>query len=330
MTEVETPDLSGHDKVLVRVAHVGICGSEVHAFEGTHPYRKPPAVLGHEMAGIVTETGENVTRFQAGDRVIIDPQWTCGECDYCLSGQINRCPLKLVLGTPQWPGAFGEFVLAPEESVFPLPDHLSFVQGAMVEPLTVAVHVARQAQLEAGQAVAILGTGSIGGMVSGVCRAMGAGPIITTDIHQHCLDAARERLGATHDFLLPDGDFVDKVYDATDGKGVDVAFITGDDPGLVKLGIDLVKRGGRVVLVALLTESPLNLWAYDLIGTEKQLIGSNMATHADVQQAIELAASGQVDVEGIVTHILPLEEAQRGMEIAHSKEDDAIKVILAF
>ena len=330
MTEVEAPVLSGPDQVLVQVAHVGICGSEVHAFEGTHPYRRPPAVLGHEMAGIVTETGENVSRFQVGDRVIIDPQWTCGECDYCLSGQINRCPSKLVLGTPQWPGAFGEFVLAPEESVFPLPDHLSFVQGAMVEPLTVAVHVARQAQLEAGQAVAILGTGSIGGMVSGVCRAMGAGPIITADIHQHCLDAARERLGATHDFLLPDEDFVDKVYEATGNKGVDVAFITGDDPGLVKLGLDLVKRGGRVVLVALLTESPLNLWAYDLIGTEKQLIGSNMATHADVQQAIELAASGQVDVEGIVTHILPLEEAQRGMEMAHSKEDAAIKVILEF
>lgn len=330
LTDVEAPVITGADQVLVQVKCVGICGSEVHAFEGTHPYRKAPTILGHELAGVVTEMGDNVTQFQIGDRVIVDPQWTCGDCDFCISGQINRCEAKLVLGTPQWPGAFGEFIIAPEESVFPLPDELSFVQGAMIEPLTVAVHVARRAQLQAGETAVILGTGSIGNMVSGVCRTFGAETIITADIHQHCLDAARERLGATHDFLLPDDDFVTKVYAATDGKGADVAFITGDNPDLVRLGLESVKRGGRVVLVALLTEAPLQLWAYDLISSEKQLIGSNMATYTDVQQAIALAASGQVDVEGIVTHILPLTEAQRGMEMASSKDDNAIKVILTF
>ncbi len=330
VTDVREPAISGADQLLVRVNVVGICGSEVHAFEGTHPYRKPPAVLGHETAGVVTQIGETVTGFQVGDRVIIDPQWTCGECEFCTSGEVNRCPSKRVMGTPQWPGAFGELILVPEESVFPLPDHLSFVQGAMIEPLTVAVHVARRAQLQAGEAVVVLGAGSIGGMVCGVCRVKGAWPIITADLHQHCLDAARERMGATHDFLLPDSGFVEEVYALTGHRGVDVVFVTGDDPRLVELGLNLLKPGGRLVLVALLTKSPLSLWAYDLIGPEKQLIGSNMATHADVRQAIELASSGQVDVEGIVTHILPLEEAQRGMEMAHSKEDDAIKIILSF
>lgn len=330
LTEVDAPVIEDVDQVLVQVYCVGICGSEVHAFEGTHPYRKAPTILGHELAGVVTDIGDNVTQFKKGDRVIVDPQWTCGECDFCLSGQINRCEEKLVLGTPQWPGAFGEFIIAPEESVFHLPNQLSFVQGAMIEPLTVAVHVARQAQLQAGETVLVLGTGSIGSMVSGVCRALGAGVVITADIHQHCLDNGREKLGATHTFLLPDEEFSTNVFSVTDGKGVDVAFVTGDDPDLVRLGLELVKRGGRVVLVALLTEAPLQIWAYDLIGSEKQLIGSNMATYEDVQQALELTVSGQVDVDGIVTHILPLAEAQRGMELAHSKDDNAIKVILTF
>jgi len=215
------------------------------------------------------------------------------------------------------------------ESVFPLPEHLSFTQGAMIEPLTVAVHVAKRAGLKAGESVAILGTGSIGGMVSGVCRAQGATPIITADIRQHCLDAARERMGATHDILLPDNDLVAQVKEITNGEGVDVAFITADDPELVSQAVELVKRRGRIILVAILTEVPLNLWAYNIIGQEKQIIGSNMSTHTDVLEAIELAATGQVDVEGIVTHTLPLTAAQRGMKMAQTKDNEAIKVILA-
>ncbi len=329
LTDVEAPVIDGMDQVLVQVKCVGICGSEVHAFEGTHPYRKPPTILGHETAGVVTAVSNNITQFHPGDRVIIDPQWTCGECTYCQSGNINLCPHKKVMGTPDWPGAFGQYVVAPIESVFPLPKHLSFAQGAMIEPLTGAVHVAKQARLQAGESVAILGTGSIGGLVSGVCRAMDAGPIITADIRQHCLDAARERMGATHDILLPNDNLVAQVKAITDGEGVDVAFITADDPELVSQAVDLVKRRGRIVLVAILTEAPLNLWAYNIIGQEKQIIGSNMSTHMDVQQAIELAATGQVDVEGSVTHTLPLTAAQRGMEMAQTKDDEAIKVILA-
>ena len=176
----------------------------------------------------------------------------------------------------------------------------------------------------------ILGTGSIGGLVSAVCRVHGAEPIIVTDIRQHCLDAARERLGATHDLLLPDVNLADKVKKLAGGEGVDVAFVAADEPALVSQAVELVKRRGKVVLIALLTESPLALWAYDIIGQEKQILGSSMANHDDVQQAIEWAASGLVDVEGINTHVLPIEEAQRGMELARTKDHDAIKVVLSF
>jgi 2-desacetyl-2-hydroxyethyl bacteriochlorophyllide A dehydrogenase len=330
LTETPMPTLLSDDQVLIRVKTVGVCGSEVHAFHGTHPYRKAPVILGHEAAGDVMSLGEAVTGFKVGDRVIVDPQWTCGQCAYCGAGDVNLCPSKKVLGTPTWPGAFGEYIIAPERSVFPLPHNLSYAQGSLIEPLTVAVHVARQANLVAGESVAILGTGSIGGLLSGVCYVQGAEPIITADIHQHCLDAARERLGATHDFLLPDDNLVDKVKTLTGGEGVDVVFVTADDPSLVSRGVQIAKRRGRIVLVALLTISPLQLTAYEIIGKELHIVGSSMSNHDDVRKAVELAASGQVDIEAIATHLLPIEDAQRGMELADTKNNGAIKVILSF
>lgn len=323
------PQLNRPDEVLIQVKVVGVCGSEVHAFEGTHPFRKAPVTLGHEMAGVVIGTGEDVTRFRMGDRVIVDPQWSCGECEYCRSGDINLCLSKKVLGTQVWPGAFGEYITAPEEAVFALPDGLDFAQGSLIEPLTIGVHVVRRANLRPGQSVVVLGSGSIGGMVCGVASAHGATPVIAVDIRQHCLDAARERMGATHDFLLPDPSLQSKVKDLT-GGGADVVVVAADDPSLVDLALDLIKKRGTVVLVALMTAEPLSFLGYKVIIKEAHLIGCTMSNKADVEEAIELAASGKVDVKGIHTHTLPFEEVQHGMEMAASKEDGAIKVILAY
>jgi L-iditol 2-dehydrogenase len=234
-----------------------------------------------------------------------------------------------VLGTTNWQGAFGEYFVAPEEAVFHLPSNLSYAQGSLIEPLTVGVHVARRANLQSGESVAILGTGAIGGLLSGVCHTQGAKAIIAADIKQHCLDIARERLGATHDFLLPDGKIAEKIKRVSDG-GVDVVFITADDGALVNLGIEIAKRHGRIVLVALLTQAPLKFEAYSIIGKELQIVGSLMSSHADVEKAIDLAASGRVDIEAIATHRLPIEQAQRGMELALTKNDNALKVLLEF
>jgi len=330
MTQASIPTINGTDEVLIQVRTVGVCGSEIHAFHGTHPYRIAPVILGHEVAGDVVAVGEGVSEYVVGDRVVVDPQWTCGECTYCRTGYINHCPNKMVLGTPAWPGGFGEYILAQEKAVFHLPDNLSYEQGSLIEPLTVGIHVVKQANLAAGEAVAILGTGSIGGLLSGVCRVFGADPIITADIHQHCLDAARERLGATHDFLLPDDNFVNKVKEVAGGEGVDVTFIAADDVSLVNRALEITKPRGRIVLVALLRDAPLQMMAYDIIGKELNIMGSTMTHHADMREAIDLAASGQVDVEAIATHVLPIEEAQRGMELVDTKDDAAIKVILSF
>ncbi len=330
LAEMDRPALSCADEVLVQVKAVGICGSEVHAYRGTHPFRKAPAVLGHEMAGVVAETGAAVTGFVPGDRVFVDPQRTCGRCVYCRAGQINLCPDKVVMGTPAWPGAFGEYIVAPRQALFQLPERLSFVQGALVEPLTVAVHVARRAGVRKGEGIAILGSGSIGGLLAGVCRARGADPIIAADTRSHPLAVARARLGATHTVRLPEDDLEACVERATHGKGVDVVFCTADEPGLAMRGLRLLCRRGRLLVVALMTQAPMELEAYRILSRELQVIGSTMSVHADVRDAIELAASGTVDVSAIATHVLPIEEAPRAIELAASKDDGAIKVVLAF
>ena len=272
ITEAEAPTIQRADQVLIQVSTVGLCGSEVHAFQGTHPFRRAPVILGHEMAGVVSSVGVDVAQFKPGDRVIVDPQWPCGTCDYCRRGDSNLCISKKVLGTENWPGALGEYVVVPQEAVFHLPDNLSFAEGSLIEPLTIGVHVARRAGLKSGESIAILGTGSIGGIVTGVSRALGVEQIIAADIHQHCLDAARESLGATHDFLVPDDRPVDKIKALTNDQGVDAAFITADDVSLLKLAIDIVKPRGRVVLVALLTEAPLRFMAYPVIAKELHIL----------------------------------------------------------
>jgi L-iditol 2-dehydrogenase len=330
MTDITRPDIEHDDQVLVKVRTVGICGSEVHAVEGTHPFRKPPAILGHEMAGDVVAVGAEVTRFQPGDRVVVDPQWPCGQCVHCRAGDINLCPSKRVLGTSSWVGAFGEYIVAPANAVFHLPDNLSYVQGCVIEPLAVAVHVARRAGVAAGESVTILGTGSVGSLVAGVCRAYGARSIIVADVRQHCLDTACERLGATHSLLLPDGGLADSVKALTEGEGTDVAIVTADDVRLVNQALEMVRPRGCIVLVALLTHAPLQFMAFDIIGKELHVLGSSATNHSDVREAIGLAASGQVDVGAIATHVLPVEDATRAVRLTRTKDDGAIKVILTF
>jgi L-iditol 2-dehydrogenase len=330
MIDAQMPTIQSPDHVLIKVKTVGICGSEVHAFRGSHPFRKAPVIPGHEMAGDIASVGGSVANFKKGDRVIVDPQWACGECSYCRVGDINLCPSKKMLGTSSWPGAFGEYLIAPEKCVLHLPDSLSYTQGSLIEPLSVAVHVARRANVSADKSVAILGTGSVGNMLVGVCHAYGAKPIVAVDIHAHCLDVAHKRMGATHALLVPDEKLVDRVTALTGGEGVDIAFVTADDPNLVTQGVEMAKRRGRIMLVALLTESPLHLAAYEILRKELEIVGNMSTTHENVQRAITLAVSGQVDVNAVATHVLPIEEAQRGMELAATKDDDAIKVVLSF
>jgi L-iditol 2-dehydrogenase len=327
MTEIQRPTLGGPNELLIKVAAVGICGSEVHAYRGTHPFRKPPSVQGHEVTGDVAEVGPAVSGFAPGERVFVDPQWTCGVCQWCQSGRHNLCPHKKVLGTIGWTGGLGEYILAPEPSVYSLPDHVSYVAGTLIEPLSVAVHAAHRAGLTSGESVAVLGTGPIGMMVAAVSSVRGASPIIVVDLQQHCLDVAQSRLGATHSLLADEGPIADRILDITGGQGIDVVYLTAGVSPLVQEALKTVERGGRVVFLALFDE-PVQFEPFAIVGQDVSFVGSQMYNTADIRTAIDLLASGAVQAEAMVTHVLPLEEAQRGFDMAATKADGAIKVVL--
>ena len=242
--EVAQPALKGPDWARIKVRAVGICGSEIHAFQGTHPFRKPPSILGHEVTGEIVELGPEVPGFAAGDRVFVDPQWTCGTCAYCTSGRHNLCPDKVVLGTARWTGGLGEYIVAPAPALYPLPDHVSYVEGTAIEPLAVGVHMVQRAQVTAGEEVAVLGAGTIGMMVAAVARLRGAAPVVAVDLQAHCLDLATRHLGATHGLMGNKGPLAERILDLNDGTGTfdwtptydqsgiyPVTFIAEDDSG---------------------------------------------------------------------------------------------------
>ena len=329
MTEVDVPTLGGPDEVLIKVGAVGVCGSEIHAFKGTHPFRRPPAVMGHEVAGEIVEAGTGVRDFAEGDRVFVDPQWTCGACEWCRSGRRNLCPEKTVLGTPGWSGGLGEYMVAPEQSLYRLRDDVSDVTATLIEPLSVGVHAVDRAGLQAGESVAVLGTGPIGMVTAAMCQVRGALPIVAVDMQPHCLAVAKTHMGATHTLNAGEGRVVERALEITGGRGFDVVFLTVGVAALVGDALKMVERAGRVVFVALFDE-PVRFEAFEIVGRDVSFVGSQMYDDGDIRTAADLVLSGRVAVDAMVTHVLPLEEAQRGFELVATKAEGAIKAVLTF
>jgi L-iditol 2-dehydrogenase len=325
--EVERPELKGPDWALIKVRAVGICGSEIHAFQGTHPFRKPPSILGHEVTGDIVEIGPGVLGFSVGDRVFVDPQWTCGTCAYCTSGRHNLCPDKVVLGTTRWVGGLGEYIVAPAPALYPLPDHVSYVDGTVIEPLAVGVHMVERAQVAAGEAVAVLGAGTIGMMVAAAARVRGATPVIAVDLQAHCLAVAQAHLGATHCLLGNRFPIAQHVLEITGEAGVDASFLTVGVPALLDAAIEMAACEGRIFFVALF-DRPVTVQPNALLDKHLTLLASTMYNAREIQTAVDLVADGSIAAAAIVTHVLPLDRAQRAFDLAASKEDGAIKVVI--
>ncbi|MHB0870525.1 MAG: zinc-dependent alcohol dehydrogenase [Chloroflexota bacterium] len=329
MQEVPTPS-PRPDEVLIKVRAAGVCGSEVHAFLGTHPFRKPPAIMGHEMAGDIVEVGPEVKGFKPGDRVIVEPQISCGHCFYCQTGDYHLCLTKVIMGVPAWPGAFGEYVTAPGQTLIKMPDGFSYQEGAMCEPLAVGIASARKARVQLGDSALVLGSGPIGLCCVAAARAAGATNIIATDAYDFNLELAR-KLGATSACnVRMDGNLAQLVAEQARPEGVDVAFVTAGFSAVLNQAMAHVRKMARVMVVALFDE-PITLPEPFLIGgKELELVGVHMYVRKDFETAIDLISSGQINVKTLVTHVLPIQEAQHALELVHGKTENNAKVILTF
>lgn len=318
------------DEVLIRVRAAGVCGSEVHAFIGTHPFRKPPAIMGHEVSGDVVEVGSEVRGVSVGERVIVNPQKVCGSCFYCQSGSSHLCIRKTMMGTPAWTGAFGEFVTSHESCVIKIPDSFSYEEGVMCEPLAVGVHSAKKARVALGETVLVLGSGAIGLCCIAAAKAAGATKILATDAYDYNLELAR-KAGAEAVFNVRSGGSLgEAVAESLRPEGADVVMVTAGFDPVVAQALVHVRKLGRVALVALFDgaltiEEPFHIGLKEL-----EVIGVHTYEHQDFYTAIDLIQKGSVDVKSMVSHVLPIEEAQRALELVHNKTENNAKVILTF
>lgn len=315
----------GEKDVLIKTVRVGICGSDIHLYKGTHAFRNPPAVLGHEISGEVCEVGSAVTKFKVGDRVTVEPQIPCGECEYCKSGHVNLCKNKIVPGTDKWCGTFAEYFVAPENVVYKLADSVSYDVGALVEPLAVAVQAMNLCGNSEKESIAILGSGTIGLLVLAVAVKRGYKKIFCTDTAPFNREMAL-KLGATQAYDPIDENVEELIIEATGGKGVDVCVVAAGAPNIIDQASAVTKKLGEVVLVAMITKK-IPVYTYSFVFNEQKLIGSMTYTTEAFKEACDLINEG-INVQPIITHCLPLEESGKGLGILDTKSENAGKILV--
>jgi L-iditol 2-dehydrogenase len=235
------------DEVVVRVETVGVCGSDVHGYKGTTGRRKPPIIMGHEFAGIVSALGESVLEYHLGDRVVVNPLLSCGICDNCRSGFPNQCQNRSVLGV-NLNGAYAQYVKVMQKMVFPLPAEMSWEQGALVEPLAVAMHAVNLIPLKLLDTVIVLGGGTIGLLTMLAARLKGAGKIIVIDPSAHRLEFAR-RLGADDVINPANEDAVEAVKKQTRGKGAPAVIEAVGITATAKQSLFMAHNGANIVWI---------------------------------------------------------------------------------
>ena len=322
---IEAPDPEPEKgEVVIQVMSVGICGSEVEAFFGRHPFRKPPVITGHEMSGVIVKIGKEVNDFKVGERVTLEPQVSCGFCIYCQSGRYNLCRHRISLGTPKWPGPFGELIKAPASNIIQLPDEIPFDEAVLVEPLAVGVHALRKTRIFRGESLMILGAGTIGLCTAVAARAMGIQEILMTDISETKLRMG-QRMGMHHMLKVGDQDIWDKVSQIIP-EGVDVVIVATGASEAFRTSTKFVRRDGRIGVVGLCRKEsfvPIELGG---TGTELEVIGCTTYLHEDFQDAVRILPN--TPLKEIISKIFPIEQIQEAFETFIRENETLIKVIL--
>lgn len=309
------------DETLIQITAVGICGSDVHWFEhggiGDEIVTQP-LVLGHEFAGVVAEGN------QKDQPVAVDPAIPCWNCDFCHRGHPNFCQTLRFAGHGSQDGALREFMPWPTDNLYEIPASMTPNEGAMLEPLGVAIHATDLGKLKAGTRIGIYGCGPIGLLIVQLARIMGAVQIVATDKLKHRLEAA-ESFGATQTFLAQNGDEIADIMSATNSRGVDVAIEAAGENEAVETAIETVKYGGRVVLVGIPQEDRTSFRA-SAARRKGLTIKLSRRMKLTYPRAINLVKNGLIDVKSIVSHEFPLVDYEQAFRIAQYRE--GLKVIL--
>jgi len=320
----------GPDDALVRVRACGICASDVHYYVhgriGTYVVEEP-MIVGHELAGDVVAVGSDVSRLAVGTRVALEPGVTCGHCRMCKAGRYNLCPEVRFYATPPVQGAMSEYALIRADFAYPLPNQVSYVQGALCEPISVGIHCCNLTNVRPGDTVVILGAGPIGLTAVLAARQRGAGRVIVSDVYPARLEVAR-RFGAVAVDVRSE-DLHQVVMDLTDGEGADALFDTSGVRSVIEAAPDLMRKGGAIAVVGLPADDSVTYHMLKVVDRELSIHG--VFRYANTYPAaVALVASELFPVDDVVTDRFPIDDAVAGFRTALDAKDRAIKVMITF
>jgi L-iditol 2-dehydrogenase len=325
LTDLATPEPQPGE-VVISVAACGICGSDVHGYDGSSGRRIPPIVMGHEAAGFVAKVGHGVTGLSEGDRVTFDSTVYCGKCPNCLRGDINLCDRREVLGVScgdyRRAGAFAEFVCVPAHIVHRLPDSLSFPEAALLEAVAVAMHAVSLAPVAPGSTALVVGAGTIGLLLQQALRVAGCSRVLVADPDRTRL-ALSQQLGTTETIFE---NALERISQLTNGTGVDLVAEAVGKTESIATSIDCVRKGGTVILVGNITPE-IKIPLQKVVSRQLRLQGS-CASSGEYPKAIELLASGKIQVKPLITAVAPLADGPQWFERLYSREPNLMKVVL--
>lgn len=327
---VEVPEpVCGAEEVLIRVEACGICGSDVHGYDGGSGRRIPPVVMGHEAAGVIAAVGAGVTGYAVGDRVTFDSTVYCGRCEFCLRGEVNLCDDRQVLGVScgeyRRNGAFAELVAVPARILYRLPEGFSMVEAAMLEAVSVALHGVRVSELKGGETVLVIGAGMIGLLTAQAARAAGCSPVLIADVDADRLRMARE-VGVSETLQRTGEALVAEVLRRTGGRGVDVVLEAVGRAETVSAAVECARKGGTVTLIGNI-EREVALPLQRVVTRQVRLQGS-CASAGEYAEAIRMIASGAISVEPLISAVAGLEEAADWFRRLHAREAGLVKVVV--
>lgn len=306
----------GPAEVVLRVTSTGVCGSDLSALRGKHLFRKPPLISGHEAGGFIHTVGPDVTGFKEGDRVVVDPQKPCGECDLCSSGKYHLCPKKLMLGVAQWDGSFANFVKVPAYTLIPAPESIAEEHLALAEPIAVAAHAVRQLNGRLTDDVLILGGGTIGGLITRVLSADGSR--VTVSEPRAFLEEKLKAFGATR--VINPGKLESELFDAV--------FVVADVPSLFEEAFAHLKPGGAIVQVAVFNEEvPIHVGKLQV--AEQAILGTAMYQKEDFETALRLLTTYPSIPDILVSRVVGLDEgAEIITQMAAEGPGDILKLVI--
>ncbi len=327
--DMPEPPVPGAGEVQLRVEKIGICGSDISAYYGRHPYIHCPIILGHEFSGVINKVGTGVSGFAIGDRCAVVPHLKCGKCPACLEGRYNQCGELKVLGA-QADGAFTELINTPAEMTVPVPDEVSMEQAALVEPGAVGYHAAQRANPQPHETVVVFGAGPIGMFTMQCVKALGANTVVSVDKDSDRLalaralgaggtiDLSKETLDAGLERLVGGGREVDVFLDCVGFGGEALNEI-----------IRVARRGVRVVVAGVLESTCKVPLLPDFVEHELTLIGSTMYIPQDFRAVLGLMAQGKIRIDGMVTHHARLSEVKELYRMIDSRSEKFFKIILS-